>query len=111
MGKPGGSVKLYFAAFDGRLEKVKALLSDGADPNYRTKRDGDTPLAAAAGCGHVDVVRALLEAGADPDVRDDVGDTADERARQRGLTDCCAAIAEARAARSLNATQVGWQGF
>lgn len=59
-----GNTPLLYAAREGHVEAVRALLRAGASPHGR---DGDmTPLAAAALRGHASAVRVLLRAGADP---------------------------------------------
>jgi len=57
-------VHLVGACDLGALEKVDALLKEGADPNFN--RFGRMPLEAAADAGSEPVVRRLLEAKADP---------------------------------------------
>ncbi len=47
------------------LEQVKQLVSEGANPNERTKYF-ETPLRVASRFGRFDVVRFLFNAGADP---------------------------------------------
>src|SRR5262249_42707904 len=56
--------ELRQAAFDGDLERVNALLEQGANVNGRDMY-GDTALNQAAQYGHIEVVRRLIEAGAD----------------------------------------------
>lgn len=65
-GTIGLDAQLYAAVDDYRTdaERVRALLSSGANPN--TVRDGRHVLALAALKGRGDVVKRLLEAGADP---------------------------------------------
>lgn len=54
-----------FAAFDGDLERVLALLEEGSDPNAQDA-GGDTALMFAAMRGHFLAVKTLLAHGADP---------------------------------------------
>jgi len=53
----------------GRLEEVKTLLNQGADPDAKYK-EGWTVLMAAADQGYLEVVKILLEKGADPNAKD-----------------------------------------
>ncbi|MGD2179914.1 ankyrin repeat domain-containing protein [Lusitaniella coriacea] len=62
--------KLGDAAVLGKLNKVKQLLEEGADPNILTE-DGKSPLMFAAMYGHKNIIEALLDAGADPNLRGD----------------------------------------
>ncbi len=60
-----GRTQLWWAAKDGRLEDVKRMLEEGANPNA-ADLDGEGPLHAAARWGQVAVAEALLSHGADP---------------------------------------------
>lgn len=71
---PADGLKLKQAAFAGDIDKVRELLSVGADPNARSGATG-TALADAAAGGHRDVVRLLLAADADPNLASDSGYT------------------------------------
>ncbi|CAN0524902.1 unnamed protein product, partial [Laminaria digitata] len=59
-----GRTPLHWAAFQGDLDKVRQLLSEGADPLAR-RSDGQTPVCSAVLGGSQAVVSALIEAGAD----------------------------------------------
>lgn len=50
--------KLIHACHYNHLERVKALIAAGADPNYRNLW-GETPMYAAAGSGGTDVLEYL----------------------------------------------------
>jgi len=63
-------VKLFNAAQNGNLEKIKALLDQGADINVRLGVDQWTPLMTASREGRLEAVELLLEKGADPNIRD-----------------------------------------
>ena len=63
---PVGETKLHQAAKKGNYDKVKEMLSLGADPN--TKCNGNyTALFDAVMKGHTRVIQLLLESGADAD--------------------------------------------
>jgi len=55
---------IHTAAAKGDLERLRFLLSKGADVNARNKT-GDAPLHLASFNGHVEAVRFLLDNGAD----------------------------------------------
>lgn len=80
-----GCSDLYFAAREGELQVVEALLRCGADPELSTAT-GFTPLIAALehvqwshdpdACDRaLTIVKLLLEAGADPDRKNRSGGT------------------------------------
>lgn len=77
-----GWTPLMAAAFTGRTDTVKVLLSSGANPNS-TARDGATPLIMTALKGHVDAAKALISAGANPKKTMKNGKTALSLARER----------------------------
>jgi len=58
-------VALTWAASQGDLNEVRALIATGVDPGT-ADYDGRAPLHLAAAEGQLDVVRYLLAAGADP---------------------------------------------
>jgi hypothetical protein len=62
---PTDWTELHSAARDGRLDDVRRLLEQGADPNAREEGDNTYPLHWAAAARHVEVARALLDAGGD----------------------------------------------
>lgn len=62
------TAQLTSAAYDGDLQKVEALLAQGANP-LRADMHRSTPLYQAAQNGHASVVKVLLEHGADPNSR------------------------------------------
>jgi glutaminase len=69
-----GTMRLLYAASQGDLDELKAVLATGADPNV-ADYDGRTALHLAASEGHLGAVRFLLGAGARPAVTDRWGGT------------------------------------
>lgn len=59
----GGLSALQFAARDGHIESVQALLDAGAEVDF-TDPDGSTPLMLALMNGHWDTAKLLIDAGA-----------------------------------------------
>jgi ankyrin repeat protein len=93
----GGSRRgtpLTWAAVNGRVESVRALVGLGADPNQRgtfgglNHGEGVTAIHLAAQAGRREAVVTLLDLGADPLIRDDLhGGTALGWARVGGHED------------------------
>jgi ankyrin repeat protein len=80
-----GFSALHLAAFFGKDDAVRLLLTSGAEPDARgTGWMTGTPLHSAASGRHVEIVRALLESGADPNARQSGGWTALHAAAQSG---------------------------
>ena len=71
----GRMAALHFAARNGHLEAVQALVQGKSDINA-VDADGSNALILALLNGHTDVAVALLEAGADPKIADRFGRTA-----------------------------------
>jgi len=71
----GGLTPLHFAARDGHLDSVKALIKSGADLNQVTAGDKTSPLLIATLNGQFDVAKYLLDNGADPRLASDNGVT------------------------------------
>jgi len=72
---------LHHAAANGEIERVKLLISEGADVNVKNN-DGQTPLHYAARKGHKEIVELLLAHGADVNIGADYNRTAAEFAMQ-----------------------------
>lgn len=66
VGTQGGLTALMFAARQGHLETVKALVAAGADVNEVDAGDETSPLLIATINGEFDVAMYLLDHGADP---------------------------------------------
>jgi ankyrin repeat protein len=62
----GGMTALLFAARDGNLEAVQALVEAGADIDRVSGGDASTPIVIAIANGHYTVGKYLLDQGADP---------------------------------------------
>lgn len=91
--KPGWA-PLHYAATGGHLEVLRLLLDndayiDAASPN------GSTPLMMAAMYGTSEAVKLLLDAGADPTLKNALGLSAIDFARQVQRDDVVARIAAA----------------
>jgi len=59
---------LHKAAMEGDIEKVRSLITEGADVNARDKKR-ETPLYLAIQSGHTDVAQLLIDKGADVDAK------------------------------------------
>ncbi|EER93669.1 hypothetical protein BDA96_01G143800 [Sorghum bicolor] len=62
-----GVTALHAAALDGKLDTVRYLLDNGADPNKKDE-PGEVPLHCAAKYGHDEVAKLLLSRGANVDM-------------------------------------------
>ncbi|MGY4649600.1 glutaminase A [Mycobacterium sp. URHB0021] len=69
-----GTIRLLYAASQGDLDELRAVLASGADPNA-ADYDGRTGLHLAAAEGQLAAVRFLLAAGARPGATDRWGGT------------------------------------
>ena len=69
----GGMTALLFAARDGQLDAVRALLAAGSDVNQVSESDRSSPLVIAIGNGHYDLGQFLLDHGADPNLKNTYG--------------------------------------
>ncbi len=86
-------VALTWAASQGDLNEVRALLVTGVDPGT-ADYDGRTPLHLAAAEGRFDVVGYLLAAGADPQPADRWGGTPRSDAEANGHTEIAALLGQ-----------------
>jgi ankyrin repeat protein len=71
----GGLTALSFAAREGDIATLEAMLASGADINY-TDIDNTSPLVTALMNKHYSAALYLLEKGADPNIADKLGRTA-----------------------------------
>jgi ankyrin repeat protein len=75
VGGHGGLTALLYAAREGHVETVEALLDAGADINAVSGGDHTSPLLIATLNGHFDLAMMLLGRGADPGIASDAGAT------------------------------------
>jgi ankyrin repeat protein len=73
IGGQGGLTPLHFAAREGHLRSVQALVEAGANVNQASPADHATPLLIATANGHFDIADYLLARGADPNLVNDAG--------------------------------------
>ena len=73
VGTSGGFAPLHFAARQGFVDVVKALVEAGADVNQVNPGDKSTPLVVATINGCFDIAKYLLENGADPNLATENG--------------------------------------
>jgi glutaminase len=84
-------VALTWAASQGDLDEVRALVASGIEPGT-ADYDGRTPLHLAAAEGQLEVVRYLLAAGAGPQPTDRWGGTPRSDAEGNGHTEIAALL-------------------
>jgi len=81
-----GFTPLHWAAYYGKADMIRLLVSRGANVNVVSPQYG-TPLLIAASYGFTDAVKTLLAEGADPSIPDGSGHTASYYAKQGGFTE------------------------
>jgi ankyrin repeat protein len=64
----GGMTALLYAAREGHMATVRALVESGADVNMISGGDRISPMVEAIMNGHYDVAKYLLDKGADPNI-------------------------------------------
>jgi ankyrin repeat protein len=64
----GGMTALLYAAREGHMEAVRALVAAGADVNKPIPSDKTTPMIEAIINGHYDAAKYLLEHGGNPNL-------------------------------------------
>ena len=77
---------LHYAAASGDSEIVKVLVKQGADLDARSPNN-TTPMMMAARGGFIYSVKVLSDAGADASLKNDIGMSAIDFARENGSTD------------------------
>jgi ankyrin repeat protein len=75
VGTQGGLTALMFAAREGHLDTVQALVDCGADVNQVDPGDHSSPLIVATLNGRFDTAMYLLDHGADPNLAESNGAT------------------------------------
>lgn len=64
----GGLTALHFAAREGQMDAIRALITGGANVNTVAAGDHTSPITTALINGHIDIAKVLLEHGADPNI-------------------------------------------
>lgn len=103
---PDGSTAVMYAAANGDLELVQALIKAGADVKPGNKF-GTSAITEAAIIGSAPILEALLQAGADPNFRTTDGETPIMAAARSGKVDAAKVLLDAGA--DINAKE-GWGG-
>jgi ankyrin repeat protein len=83
-GDDGSSALSYAASCGDNGAIVRLLLERGASINFQNTKTGDTALMLAAANGYKDSVRALLDYQAQTGLRNKLGETAADQARNSG---------------------------
>jgi len=91
--KPGWT-PLHYAATNGHVDIIRLLLDNHAYIDAESP-NGSTPLMMAAMYGTTDAVKELLDTGADPSLKNTIGLSAIDFARQVQRDDAVALIAAA----------------
>jgi ankyrin repeat protein len=73
IGTQGGLTALHFAARQGSVAAVRALVEGGVNVNLVSPGDQASALLTAAINGHFDLAAYLVEKGADPNLASDAG--------------------------------------
>ena len=69
----GGTTALLYAARDGAMEAIIALVESGADVNRFNGSENLSPMVMAISNGHFDIAKVLLDHGADPNLATNQG--------------------------------------
>ncbi|MEZ5288008.1 MAG: ankyrin repeat domain-containing protein [Vicinamibacterales bacterium] len=75
IGRQGGLTALHYAARQGSIDSVEALVNGGANINQAAAGDHTTPLLIAVLNGHFDLAMYMLDHGANPNAQSDAGAT------------------------------------
>jgi ankyrin repeat protein len=107
---PYRGTPLAWAAVNGRVDSIRALVALGADPSGRTSfggpdhGEGTTPLHLAAQAGRRPAVEALLALGADPGLRDALHESTPAGWARHGGHEALAALLDGYASSSSSAS-------
>ena len=93
---PDGSTAVMYAAANGDLELVRALIKAGANVKLENQL-GTSALTEASIIGSAPIIDALLKAGADPNFRTPNGETPLMAAARSGKVDAAKALLDAGA--------------
>ncbi|HUI58075.1 MAG TPA: ankyrin repeat domain-containing protein [Bryobacteraceae bacterium] len=93
---PDGSTAIMYAAANGDLELVRALIKAGADVKPKNQL-GTSAITEAAIIGSAPILEALLKAGADPNFRTTNGETPLMAAARSGKIDAAKVLLDAGA--------------
>jgi ankyrin repeat protein len=85
------------AVYTGKLEHMLPYIKYGANPNYASNVDGDTPLQLATKNNHADIVLKLIQAGADVNFAGRRNNTPLHIAAQNGYTEIVLKLIQAGA--------------
>jgi len=66
--KVGGLAALHFAAREGQMDAIRALVAGGADVNRLSGADKTPPVTQAIINGHLDIAKFLLDHGSDASI-------------------------------------------
>ena len=91
-----GSTAIMYAAANGDLELVRALIKAGADVKGKSQL-GTSAITEAAIIGSAPILDALLKAGADPNFRTPNGETPLMAAARSGHIDAAKTLLDAKA--------------
>ncbi len=91
-----GSTAIMYAAADGDLELVRALIKAGSDVKLKNQF-GTSAITEAAIIGSAPIIDALLKAGADPNFRTPNGETPLMAAARSGHLDAAKTLLDAGA--------------
>jgi hypothetical protein len=101
-----GSTAIMYAAANGDLELVRALIKAGANVKLKSQL-GTSALTEAAIIGSAPIIDSLLKAGADPNFKTPDGETPLMAAARSGKVDAAKALLDAGA--DINAKE-NWGG-
>ena len=74
---------LMIAAYNNKISCLQILLDNGADPDIKSEKDGQTSLMYAVQMNNIEVMAELLIKGADPEIHSISGKTAIQLAQEK----------------------------